>query len=219
MGRPREHDDATGRHLLNAAENLLAREGPEAVSVRRVAEEAGTSTRAVYSLFESKAGLLSALAVGGYSLLEDRLRALRPTDDPAADLVATGLQGFRPFALERPHLFRLAFERLPAGLPENPAVKQAAFGAYQLLSATIKRAQQAGVIDQRPTDEIAFAFHSLCQGLAGGELSREPPPVGSNFWELLRDLDAEKLWQGALEALVAGLAPGPSPTTSKEATA
>lgn len=207
MGRPKEHDEATRRHLLDTAENLLAREGPEAVAVRRVAEEAGTSTRAVYSLFESKAGLLAALAVRGYSNLGDRLHALAPTGDPAADLIAIGLQGFRPFALERPQLFRLAFERVPAGLPEEPAVQQAAMDAYKALGATIERAQAAGVIDQRPTAEIAFAFHSLCQGMAGGELSREPPPVGSNFWGLVRGIDAEKLWRGALEALVAGLAP------------
>lgn len=211
MGRPREHDADTAWHLLDSAERLLAEEGPEGVSVRRVAEEAGTSTRAVYSLFESKSGLLAALAVGAYALLEDRLRAVPLTDDPAEDLIAMGLQGFRPFAVERPQLFRLAFERVPAGLPENPAVNKAARDAYQVLSATIERAQAAGVIDQRPTAEVAFAFHCLCQGMAGGELSREPPPVGSNFWGPVRGIDAEKLWRGSLEALVAGLAPRHSP--------
>jgi AcrR family transcriptional regulator len=48
MGRPREHDAATRARLLSAAARLSADEGWSAVTVRRVAEEAGTTTRAVY---------------------------------------------------------------------------------------------------------------------------------------------------------------------------
>jgi len=56
MGRPREHDEATRAALLEAAERIVADRGPTALSVRAVAEAAGTSTRAVYSLFGSKDG-------------------------------------------------------------------------------------------------------------------------------------------------------------------
>ena len=57
MGRPREHDDATRARLLHAAEHLSATKGFEAITVRAVAEEADTTTRAVYALFGSKEGL------------------------------------------------------------------------------------------------------------------------------------------------------------------
>lgn len=209
MGRPREHDAATGRVLLDAAEQLLAEGGPEAVSVRGVAEAVGTSTRAVYSVFGAKAGLISGLAARGYTILGDALRSLSPTDDPAADLVAVGLRGFRPFAVERPHLFRLTFERVPAGVVTDREVVRAAVDGYRELAATIERAQEAGVIDGRPVEDVAVAFHALCQGLAGVELSREPPPVGAGFWGPIHGRDAEPLWRGSLEALVAGLAPRP----------
>lgn len=126
-------------------------------------------TRAVYSLHGSKAGLIRALAARGYRLLTDRVASLPATDDHAADLVNAGLIGFRHFALTRPHLFRLTFERVPTEVVTNP---QAAEGS-----------------------------------LAGGELCREPPPVGSGFWRPVHGIDSEKLWRGALTALVAGLAP------------
>jgi AcrR family transcriptional regulator len=38
-------------------------------AVRRVASQVGTSTRAVYSLFDSKDGLIAALAAHGFDLL------------------------------------------------------------------------------------------------------------------------------------------------------
>jgi AcrR family transcriptional regulator len=69
MGRPREHDDRTAAMLLSAAETIVEQDGPEALSVRRVANDVGTTTRAVYSLFDSKGGLIAALAAHGFDLL------------------------------------------------------------------------------------------------------------------------------------------------------
>ena len=53
MGRPKEHDARTAAALLEAAESVVQSDGVDALSVRRVADEVGTSTRAVYSLFGS----------------------------------------------------------------------------------------------------------------------------------------------------------------------
>ena len=89
----------------------------------------------------------------------------------------------------------------------NPQAAEGSLASYHALLRWIRRAQEAGAIDSRPEEEVAFAFHSCCQGLAGGELSREPPPVGSGFWRPVHGIDGEKLWRGALTALVAGLAP------------
>jgi hypothetical protein len=36
---------------------------------------------------------------------------------------------------------------------------------------------------------------------------REPPPVGSSFWQPIQGLDAAHLWRTGLETLVAGFAP------------
>lgn len=207
MGRPKEHDEKTGEALLDAAEALLARGGPDAISIRAVAEAVGTTTRAVYTVFGSKAALVEGLAARGYRLLTSYVTALPVTDDAAADLVAAGLRGFRRFAVERPHLYRLAFERIPAGITSTPVVGAAAASSYQALVTRVRRALQAGVLDERPEIEIAFAYHALCQGLASAELSRQPPPVGAGFWGHAQGMDAEQAWLTSLNALVAGLAP------------
>ena len=61
VGRRREHDDKTGEALLDAAERTIADEGVDALSLRKVASDAGTTTRAINTLFESKNGLVAAL--------------------------------------------------------------------------------------------------------------------------------------------------------------
>lgn len=214
MGRPREHDESVGEALLDAAEVLLADGGPDAVAVRAVADSVGTTTRAVYSRFGSKAGLIRGLAARGYRLLAGYVRDMPETADPAADLVAVGLHGFRRFALTRPHLFRLTFERVPAGLTLDPVVGAASLAAYEALAARVARARAAGVVAGGSDVEVAFAFHALCLGMASGELSREPPPVGSHFWRVAREVDLEAVWRRALEAMLRGLAPVHSVRTS-----
>ena len=85
MGRPREHDEATRTQLRGAAERLVAGGGPDALSVRAVADEARTSTRAVYSLFGSKDGLVAALAGA------EVYKALGAGDDLAHSSIRFGL--------------------------------------------------------------------------------------------------------------------------------
>src|SRR5579859_1954092 len=98
MGRTRIHDDATAAALLDAAEKIAETEGLQALTVRRVAEKTGTTTRAVYTSLGSKQALLSGLGVRAFDMLGAMVDRLPLTSDPAADLVAAGTLGFRPFA-------------------------------------------------------------------------------------------------------------------------
>src|SRR5262245_47902905 len=108
MGRPKIHAERTALALLDAAERLIAEEGLEALSVRRVAGAVGATTRAVYSLFGSKEGLVVALGVRAFDLLGTAILALPATDEPGGDLVEAGVVVFRRFVLQHPALFRLA---------------------------------------------------------------------------------------------------------------
>src|SRR4051794_25231587 len=106
MGRPKEHDERTAAALLDAAERFAHEGGIEALSLRELALEANTTTRAVYSLFGSKEGLVAALGARAFELLELGLEALPVTEDPQRDLVRAGLM-FRRFALDHPALFSI----------------------------------------------------------------------------------------------------------------
>ena len=112
MGRPRVHDEETRATLRAMAEQLVAEGGAAAFSVRAVAERAGTSTRAVYSLFGSKDGLLvDALAKDAYAFLVDGMNNVPETDDPARVLVELGSTSVRDAAV--------AFNALCEGLANS----------------------------------------------------------------------------------------------------
>jgi AcrR family transcriptional regulator len=194
MGRPKEHDEATARALLDAAEELIQAGGVAALTVRGVADRVGTTTRAVYSLFGSRDGLLVALGVRAFEILEVGVRAVAETDDPASDLVEAGVSVFRPFAIDHPALYRIGFRGfVPPELYEQ--FEAANRHAMAGLVAKVERLDVADLLGGRRVDEAIFAFDALCEGLAELEL-RARIPLSKD------ELDCR--WRDALTALLAG---------------
>ncbi|MFN2562437.1 MAG: TetR/AcrR family transcriptional regulator [Jatrophihabitans sp.] len=189
MGRLRVHGAATADALLVVAERLVETEGVNAVTVRRVAEEAGTTTRAIYSTFGTKDALLAALGIRAFELLGAFVRRVALTDDPAADLVRVGAIAFRDFARRHTGLFRIGFD--PVATPPQiwSEVAQVNAQAWQALLARIERLGLG-----RPIEPLALQFHALCEGLAVNELRGT---LGS-------PRAAKALWRQALTALVSG---------------
>lgn len=194
MGRPREHDERTGTALLDAAERIVEAKSVGAVSMRALAEEVGTTTRAIYSRFGSKDGLIAALGARTFNLLGAAVAALPLTEDAAADLVEAGASGFRSLVVDHPALFRLGIQQIQT-TPEQPIeIRSAAAGAWKILRARVARLEEQRGLGTRSVDEAATAFHSLCEGLAALEVRGVFPATG-----------AEHLWRSALSALVEGL--------------
>jgi AcrR family transcriptional regulator len=195
MGRPRQHNEQTREALLIAAEQLIAHGGLDAVSTRAVAEQASATTRAVYSLFGSKQGLLHALAARGFLLLADRVQAVPVTADPGADLVNVAVCAFRGWALAHPNLFRVVFGLPDTDLRTVPAVGPASRAALGQLRNRIERASDAGLLGTRPIDEVVVEWHALGEGLASVELRGQ----------MIAPEDAERMWRDTMTAFLRGL--------------
>ena len=201
MGRPREHDETTRTELRAAAERLVSEGGPAAFSVRAVADEAGTTTRAVYGLFGSKEGLLvDALAQGAFEFLANEIDQLSETDDPSADLAAVGL-AFRRLVVEHPARYRIAFQRIVPGLTPGPELSRARERAFSQLRAKVQRLDDAGLIADRTVGEAAVEFNAMLEGLANAELR------GAVFRNLPEGRE-EQAWRNALTTVIIGLSAG-----------
>ncbi len=196
MGRRREHGEATRTALLDAAERLIEQHGADAASVRSVADAAGTTTRAVYSVFGSKEGLLEALAARLFEMLSDAIDACPPSDDPVADVVTVSLDGFRRTALAHPALYGLVFLRVVPGLRLGREFAEVASGAFGRLEARLTRLEAGGGLGGMTTTDAATAVHALTEGLATMELRGMIDRSGG----------AEEIWRKAITALLHGFA-------------
>jgi len=193
MGRPREHNERTAAALLDVAERVVTDESLEALSVRRLARAVGSTTRAVYSLFGSKDGLVIALGTRAFTLLREGIDSLPTTEDPAGDLVEAGVVVFRRFTLGHPGLFTIGI--LQAGVLAEITREfcSAQETALDRLHARIGRLEKIGRLGTRGVHQAALEFHALCEGLAALE--------GRG---ILTPDEAERTWRDALRALVAG---------------
>lgn len=192
MGRPRTHDQHTAVALLDAAERIVAEEGLDALSVRRVAGAVGTTTRAVYSLYGSKDGLVVALGIRAFDLLREAIDTLAITDDPAVDLVEAGVVVFRRFVLQHPALFQLGVQQLAVSPELARGFESAAEHALDGLRSRVARLADGQGLGTRSLGDAVCSFHALCEGLAALEL------------RCLIAHDAERIWRDALGALVKG---------------
>lgn len=203
MARPREHDDETREELRVAAERLFAANGLEGVSVRAVAAEVGTTTRAVYSLFGSIDGLLiDAMGAKAYCILEDGLESQVETDDPAHDLIEAAVTVFRPFVREHPALFRITFQRIVPGFTPGPELLEARRTSYGRLAAKVARLGDARQLGGRPVEDALVQFQALCEGFGNFELR-------GDTMRILPAGGEEDMWRAAFTTLVRGFAATP----------
>ncbi len=200
MGRPKEHDEATRTALRAAAERLVADGRPDALSVRAAADEAHTTTRAVYSLFGSKDGLVAALAQQAFEYLEAGIDRLPSTDDPGEDLIEVGARVFRGLVREHPSLYRIAFQRIVPGLRAEPELAEARERAWTSLQARVKRAKDAGLLGRKSVREAALELNAMFEGLANAELRGATLPILPAGGE-------ERAWREAVRTVVRGFAP------------
>ncbi|MCX5362997.1 TetR/AcrR family transcriptional regulator [Streptomyces sp. NBC_00124] len=98
--RPYHHGDLR-RAVLAAALDVIAADGPSALSLRDLARRAGVSHAAPAHHFGDRTGLLTAIAAEGFGLLASALRE-------APDLKEAGVHYVR-FAREHPAHFQVMF--------------------------------------------------------------------------------------------------------------
>lgn len=171
MPRPKTHDDALRRRLLERAGELLSTEGPAAVSLRKIATDVNTSTTAVYSLFGGKPALLDALYDEAFSRFGAHLAAVPITDDPVEDLLQIGL-AYRRSALEDPHFYSVLYSKVVEPTKE---MSRAAGRTFAPVINAVRRAVEQGVYLAVDPEQIAMSMWGIAHGLVSLELNGNLP--------------------------------------------
>jgi AcrR family transcriptional regulator len=184
------------REVLEAAARLLAEEGPHALSLRRIAAEAGGSTQIVYTLFGGKPGLADALYTEGFGRLASRMREALETAPPSGDperLVAVG-RAYRDFALAEPAFFAVMFGRaIPGFTPTRTTRSLGRECTFGQVIAEVQACLDAGTLVGRGfagedcADQLArlcwLSVHGLASLEAAGMIAPEDPAVVAEFVE------------------------------------
>jgi AcrR family transcriptional regulator len=161
--------DEVREALVQTACRLLTTEGAEALTTRRIAAEAGTTTMALYTRFGSKEGVAAAVYAEGFVKLERALaRAMKGASDPVTAIVR-GALAYRRFGIRHAPYYGVMFQRTVSGFEPD---HQVALRSLDLLGLHVKRAiDQSGV--DLDTTAVTLAVWSLCHGTTSLELDRK----------------------------------------------
>ncbi|MEU4740627.1 TetR/AcrR family transcriptional regulator [Actinosynnema sp. NPDC023658] len=159
----RYHHGDLRRAVLDAAVEVITEHGTSGLGLRDLARRVGVSHAGPVHHFKDKAGLLTALAAEGFTLLADALDA---TVAAGGDIVELGVSYVR-FAVEHRAHFEVMF-RPDLYHEDDPALVEA--------RARSGAALEGGVADQTDPESASVAAWSLVHGFATlwntGALSR-----------------------------------------------
>jgi len=136
--RERERQEVRAK-ILDAARDLFADQGYEAVTMRKIAERIEYSATAIYFHFRDKEALLRALCDADFGALAVHFHAIAKIADPIERLRRIGL-AYVDFGLTHPNQYRFMFMTpRPALAPEMSSLERGnpEQDAYALLKETV----------------------------------------------------------------------------------
>lgn len=166
----------TRERLLEAAREVVARDGLEGLTLRAIARHAGLSHGAPLRHFPSLASLLAAVAASGFARLvamidgalttaEAASRRQRGRKLTATERIAVAGQAYIDFALAEPGVFAVTFrpERVDVA---DPGYQTQGLRSFTQLVDLVRDAQAEGWHPDQPADELAAVLWAHVHGLA-----------------------------------------------------
>ena len=161
------------REIVAAARELLEEEGPDGLSMRRLAERLGIRAPSIYKHLPDKQTLENAVISDAFEEQAGVFEAaIRDSDDPLAALA----RAYRAYALAHPHLYRLMTER--------------ALDRDNLAPGVEERAGRTVVEAVGGDADLARAAWAFAHGMTVLELNDRFPPGA----------DLESAWARGLDA-------------------
>jgi len=186
-------DEAQEAEILEAASRILSEEGAAALTVRRIAAQAGRSTMGIYTRFGCKRGVVDALYAQGFHSLCADMAEVTTTGDPVEDLRRCELR-YREHALRNATHYMVMFGGAVPGFQPSAESKALAHNAFGNLVAAVQRCIDVGAF-KGEAPELAQTLWSAMHGQVMLELVGIDPVGG----------DADARYCELVDTILAGL--------------
>ena len=190
--------------ILDAARELFAEHGYDAVTMRTIAEKIEYTPTAIYYHFKDKDALIQEMCDEDYGALSDEFQKIATVADPVERLRAMGA-AYAHFAFDHPNHYRLMFMtpvRPGESYPMDRKGKPDQDG-YAFLLWTVGQAIQAGKLLPQFTDAelTAQVIWSAVHGIVALHIAK-----GGDPWVVWRPV--EQRVDVGIDILIRGLTHG-----------
>jgi AcrR family transcriptional regulator len=153
--------------ILHAAERIFVSDGYQGATIRKIADEVGVSSTALYMHFRDKDEILQEICEGAVAALLGSNTEIsgRPID--AVLRVRQMLEAYMRFGLENPNTYLLAFcsAARVAETGRYPTVADLGARCYQLFKGAVAAIAAEGRLRTGTVDSAAQALWMACHGL------------------------------------------------------
>jgi AcrR family transcriptional regulator len=193
----KERSGETETAILEAARDLLAEGGLDAVSMRAVASKVGLSATAIYHWFQNKEDLVDRVVLHGFRRSEAYMwKAIEDLPPGSMDRVAALGEAYIRFALENREYFKIIFAiQTPAPRHIDDVPGQ---GGYRVLRQCVVEAMEAGNIRRMEPDLVVLFLWSVVHGLVTIFMACDPKELLAETG-CCDDLDERDLTIGLFE--------------------
>lgn len=164
------HQQALRRGVLDDVSNLLVREGPTALSMRRIAQLVGCSTTVLYTMFGNKQGLVDQLYLRGFGMLRQALEAV-PHPGNSQEYIYALCCAYREFALGHSTYYAIMFLKVIPEYSPPDSSRQLGLESFRLMVQTVQDCIDPQSEAGDEAWEIARIFWASLHGHVGLELS------------------------------------------------
>jgi AcrR family transcriptional regulator len=199
--RERERQETRAK-IMDAARDLFAREGYEAVSMRRIAEVIEYSPTAIYVHFRDKQDLMFQICQQDFVALAGGIADLQQIADPVERIRKMG-EAYVWFGVTHPNHYRLMF-MTKVDLPPDVVLQDKNHGnvdrdSYALLRHTCQQAIDAGRVrpEYADADTLAQLFWIAVHGVTSLHITKKDNP-----WIAWQGI--ESLSKAAIDAILRG---------------
>jgi AcrR family transcriptional regulator len=132
--------------IVEAATQLYARRGEEAITLRELAKTLKCSPMGLYRYFRDRDEIIATLRADAFNRFSDALEAaFAKGDDPFARARAVG-NAYLDFALAHPNAYRLMFDMSHDDEARYPALAKAGARAGETVTRHVKDLIAAGIV-------------------------------------------------------------------------
>ena len=204
--RPRSERKARGSghlrraELLAAAEKIFTVAGYEGATIRKIAEEVGVSSTALYMYFQDKSQIMLEICVHALEGLYHQLEAITTDQREPIAKVRGVLEVMLRFGFEQPTAYQLLYCVAPKEINErrNEVIAPLSRSCFQRTQTAVEAAQAAGQLrNDIPAKVLTEALIGSCHGLIGMRLANPYAP-----WS-----DPQQMTKVLLDGLFEGFGP------------
>jgi AcrR family transcriptional regulator len=153
--------------ILAAAERIFVAEGYERSTIRRIADEVGVSSTALYMHFQDKAEiLLEICAEALVAMLANNTKIAQMPGDPVVRVRAI-LETYMDFALNNANAYQLVFCAMPSEVTQERSQAATDLGAqsFDRFRSVVAEIADAGRLRTGTVDTAAQTLWAACHGL------------------------------------------------------